>query len=1430
MTAPASDLHRTFVDLPSDPDTDSTVIEWRLALIGGVGIGWAQLLEADRVLIVSEAGAGKTHECKERQRLLWNKGEPAFYLELASLGAARLEDHFDFEEQERYTQWREGHFAHATFFLDSIDELMLTPVSFELALKRFSKALHGHLDRARVVLTSRPIAFDREVAVRLLPVSKPEMTLAPDEEFVRVVMRADKPSEKVKNRQTWRYVALAPLDERQQRQLARMQGLVDVDPLMAAIAHHHAHDYARRPLDFIELCADWRRVGRIRSHRDQIESNIEVKLRPREDREEPVALTPEQARNGAARLALAALLTRRFTLWRGRDADRATSDPVLDPAQVLLDWSQEQIDALLQRALFGFATYGRVRFHHRSAIEYLAAEQLRTLLKAGMPMATVRRLLFVRTPVGHDAVRPSMRAVAAWLAPTLDWVRDELLTIDPGVLLQHGDPSTLTTTMRAEALCRYVAAYGAGGWRGEPVPQLQVERFASAELAAVVRELWEAGVSNPEVSELLLSLIGAGPMPTLADIALAAVDDAAAQLHVRLQALISLCDLNDPDVPGIVDRLMSGHSSWPNGGLTSVIVHLFPRHLTSTQLLAGLAHIVTPPREVGGLTDLLPRSIEAAKLERSELAQLLRGLVRLIEPTCRWDTLRHAIDSNRSDLVPTLLATLAGLIPGPADDDVARAAAMAASLAAGNVHATEHLKQLATALDQASSELRQKVFWACDGWRQQWTPDRDAQPWLRLSNLLNDLPLRVEHLKDWPWISAGLVPEMRPQPDRQLLLELAFHLVRGLDGAANVLRTLEASVKDDATLVAQLASMIHAHEHPEPEPEWKRKQRKHEQAQRRKDAKIQSDWLANRRDVIQSPDSAFSPARIENTVWNLWEAMRRSMPAGASGWNRPFLERTFSPDVAHRMRDAMKAAWRKDRPTLRSERPANEHDRYFLRWRLGLAAIYAESEDQQWGTRLTSDEARLAVRYALLELNGLPAWLEPVAQLFPDAVEGVIGNELDLELRETGPSSSHSMLLQQMSEVPEAIRSPLLRRIRAWLSDAMSGSVPMDWASFNADRSVQALLDHGGPADHEWLKAYCLQALTAGASQSELVFWLPVLMRVEPDSAIEWMEKLASAEPPTTHGPVVQWLSALLRESGRDERVLSLVSADPQRVLRLLKIAYAHVRPEDDVVHTSAYSPDSRDNAERARSTLLTALLDAKGPAGWEAKRAFADSPLASHFRDRALTIASARMAEECDRPQFTERDVAELERQQDFAPKTRGDMASLLRHRLSDLDDRLKQDSTPRSLWPAITIERELRRAVARELELMSREVYKVTQESVTGDEKETDIRLSSTASPQEAVIELKLGNNGYTVKGLRDALEHQLVGRYLQPETRRVGCLMISLAADREWKQPETGAVMTFDDVIALLRNDAKALEQRLGYDAYLWIHPLDLRKPSA
>ena len=84
---------------------------------------------------------------------------------------------------------------------------------------------------------------------------------------------------------------------------------------------------------------------------------------------------------------------------------------------------------------------------------------------------------------------------------------------------------------------------------------------------------------------------------------------------------------------------------------------------------------------------------------------------------------------------------------------------------------------------------------------------------------------------------------------------------------------------------------------------------------------------------------------------------------------------------------------------------------------------------------------------------------------------------------------------------------------------------------------------------------------------------------------------------------------------------------------------------------------------------------------------------------------------------------------------------------------------------------------------------LYKVDQEAVTADEKETDIRLRSVVSEHEAIIELKLANsraNSRSARDLRDTIHDQLVTKYMAAETSRSGCLLVTLARDREVETP--------------------------------------------
>src|SRR5690606_35427834 len=239
----------------------------------------------------------------------------------------------------------------------------------------FAAAISGNLDRACIVLTTRPTPLDLELVRKVLPLPPAKEVFVPEELFANVAMTVKKAAVE-KSRPEWRFVALSPLDEQQMRLLANQARVDDIEALMTAVGQQNAHDFAKRPLDFLELCGDWNEHGRIREHRDQVDNSIFIKLRPRQDRQESAELAPAKAREGAARLALASVLSRRWTIWHSTDGDRSRGEPVLDPAKVLLNWPANVVTTLLERPLFGFATYGRVRFHNRSVTEFLAAERL----------------------------------------------------------------------------------------------------------------------------------------------------------------------------------------------------------------------------------------------------------------------------------------------------------------------------------------------------------------------------------------------------------------------------------------------------------------------------------------------------------------------------------------------------------------------------------------------------------------------------------------------------------------------------------------------------------------------------------------------------------------------------------------------------------------------------------------------------------------------------------------------------------------------------------------------------------------------------------------------------------------------------------------------------------------------------------------------
>jgi hypothetical protein len=1417
-------IERTFNGIPDGKISETDQQSFLIDLGWSRGTTWADLLQSRRVLIISEAGAGKTHECRMQAKRLWAAGEPAFFVELAALATEDLRSLLDADEEDRLDAWLASQSEDATFFLDSIDELKLTMGSFERALKRLKKCIGGQLHRARVVITTRPIPFDEQLVRSILPVPLAPSSDANEETFAKIAMREHREqldNSGINKSLDWRSVALMPLSDEQIVDFCRHQGVSDPDLLFEDLRRRNALEFARRPQDLIELCADWREHKRIRTHRDQVATNVRVKLLPREDRPEPAELSVDKAIEGASRLALAVQMTRRLTIRHSAASDVVDEEAALDPAIILSDWQPNERKALLERPLFGFASYGRVRFHHRSVAEYLAAERLIALRRHGMPFRALKRLLFAETK-GKTIVRPSKRAVAGWLALQEDGIFELLRDNEPTVLLDEGDPESLTQTQRNQALRAYAERYGLGGWRGLQVPDIQVHRFASNELAEEIDRIWRSGVENPDVREVLINLIAAGHIDTCADIVFDITQDIAATALERIIAIDALVALADERLGIISASIADADELWPDRVVRGAILRLFPKYMSVEQLCRTLRWIKQEKRNAGNLSWQLPRLITGASLEPPVLEELRDGLLALVSEGLKWRKEWPHITSDRRHLSGALAATCECGLDISQDDKWLHSGAIALRLHHRDHCDDEPIKSLRELMLNLKAVDNERLFWVENALLQSLHEIKD--PWRRFAEItIHDGPVQLRPDRDLTWVSEALGDRTRDADERAMLLEAAIRL-----SPKEHVEGIRPLIVDEPSFVQRLNDWLKPSKYDKEHRRGEKKQAERKKQEERRKAKNRASWVLFWREVADQPENAFSTKKSWNTAWNLWRTMSHvGEDSRSSGWNRRFIEEQFNQETADKLRRVLMKIWRDEFPTFPSERPEGEHNTFLVRWQLGLAAIYAEAEDPDWAAKLGDAEAELATRFAPIELNGLPQWLERLGDTYPNVVERTLGNELSWELNRPPGEYGHSGLLQGVCYASERVARLFLPRLESWLDsggDRITDADNVTGMTERVRKVTRVILKHGDATEIKRLQERALQILEQPLPFALRLVWMSTLIRIDPQEGIEQLANQIERVEPSERSDAVTWLASLFgdRQDGiglGDERFT------PQVLLRLLRLAYRHVRIQDDAYHEGSYSPDTRDDAEQARNNIVTALFNSNGEEGLAAKLEMAADPLCVHFKDRILAVAEESWAQEIDAEAFDEAQAVALDRRGEAPASTNEAMFAIMKDRLSDLDDLLLRDTSPREAWAGILDERVMRREIARELSHAANSTYTVDQEAVTADEKETDIRLRSILSKHEAVIELKLGD-GRSATDLRDTVEKQLVRKYMAAEYSKAGALLVTLAKDRQWKHPDEKRMIKADELLLLLTAEANRVQQALGGGTYIYVHLLDLR----
>jgi len=1394
------------------------------------GASWDELLRSQRILIVSEAGAGKTYECETKARELFARGEPAFFLSLESVASSGIAATLFGDEHTRFADWLASSSQLAYFFLDSIDELQLVHRSFKDALRRFAHDIRGALGRATVVITARPVPIDRQAFRDILPVPPPMQQKDSQDEFIRIAMDGPRKSTD-DGPPAIREVELLPLTGPQIIEFARSRGVENPEALLAAIDAKHAREFARKPQDLIELCDDWREHGGLRAHFEQIQSHVRARLAARPERREKAELPPAKVQIGAQRLALAVTLSRRLTIRysAGSDGDASGAAPI-DPRELLTDWGPNEVLTLLERPIFVEGGYGRVRFHHRSVIEYLAARQIHELIEAGLlAHSAACRMLFGFTGSNETILRPSMRPVAAWLALLRSDMFERVVKIEPDALLTQGDPESLTDLQRERALLGFVARYSKGQWRGLEVPNLQVARLAQLGLAGTVQSAWAAGVEAPEVRELLLRLVSAGHMQACADLVANVAVDASSSDRERFEALLALAALGDSRLAPMVDAIVTLAPGWSERLARWVGTMLYPEHVTEAQVVQLLARVRSERRDRGGFADSVARVIQKADLSQARLEALLPDVLRLARGGLSAVEEEFQEANGRLEMSSILRSLCLRLLDiGGVSKTLIEASVLARRSADASSGLGKGRTELSALLDSLPNGWRPQVFEADLACVESLGGDRSAR--YRLVRIVYEGALNYTLERDGPWVQAALADVQMSSERRVVLLHLAAHLYVIEGGLQDGEAALRGAVADSTALNDELNSIVASNQLSPEFLKRQEEQRKRQERQAKKRADERDAWARIRRELAEQPALALGPGRRDSTIWNLWLVLRKLGRNGDEGrWDRAFLTSQFGGDVTDRLRLALMAYWRGRRPTVRCERQRGQENTYLVVWSIGLMGIYAEAEDPLWATKLKRSEAELAARYALLELNCLPSWLGSLAKAHPMEVEDVVGAELFDELLDAGGDSGwHSMLLQSLRNGTQDVAQLLLPRLVGWL--AWSGLTLMQLPHSPSNEKklsqlVGVLLAHAGTEVKGPFGELAAAQVQAAGTGPYLLFWLPVLFSLAPLRGAESMLPVLAALPVEPSGAAVRIIGSLFNErtgSGSTEWASRLA---PAQLLRLTLEFHRHVRSEDDLVHDTVYSPGARDAAENGRRYIFDALMKASGPEALSAKLALAADPLFERLRDRIAALAQERLAAEIDSSAWTPTEVATLLSRKELSPKTTTDMAQLLVDRLDDLQELLLKDTGPRAGWASINDENTLRPMIARELEVASREAYTVDQEGVTADGKETDIRLRAVSGYQ-ATIELKVGEKGRSARELCDTIDDQLVKKYMAHRDARTGCLLVSVAdPGKYWLHPETSERIDRFGLQTLLQAKADEAQRRLGGEARVLARVLDL-----
>lgn len=1423
------ELNRTFHELRAVGKGDDSDVLGRFFATSS--LNWDKLVLQYRVVVLSEAGSGKTQEIRNTTRRLRAENRAAFFLRLEHV-VSDFEEAFEEGTFLEFTQWLQSG-DEGWLLLDSIDEARLrSPSDLERALRKISSRTRPAMQRAHIIITGRTTAWRPKTDLALFknqfPFSAPlrepaEATMSDDPDVVIVEEKSWE-----KNRPPFLIVALDELTSDQIRRFAEGKGVADVSGLLDAIERADAHTFTARPQDLSEVVGFWEDHRRIGTRLELMRNSIKRRLTERDqNRAEARPMDATRVRMGSVLVAGAATMAQEQAV---RVPDGAENREGLPVTSILPDWDEQDCSTLLNRPIFDEAIYGSVRFHHRSVREYLAAEWLGGLLAQESSRRTIEDLLF-REQYGIEVIIPTMRPILPWLILLDPGIRDRALRLAPELVFEGGDPAQLPLEMQRKLLEEICARLATDKTYRTNSDISAVQRFANPGLADDINALLATHGSDEDASWLLLRMIWQGQLKHCLPGAMQFALNRRTSKYTRIAAFRAVAAVGSgASLAQVRSTLLSERGVLRREWLAELLNETSPTTEAVNWLLRALAK-TPPPEEFSsdGLSEAVWQFVEKANADC--LVLLSEGMGRLlkrgplIERQFRKISQRyHWLAKPAALAVQRLIEQRHPAALSPSSLDVLR------RFGIGDDHSGFDLRGISLRL----AELVRT-----------WPALNEALFWFDVASARKALDkAKRERLDDWWRVSLGpslwawsmddierllgFVNAKRFLDDRLIALSLVFHLYQTNSRPAALRRKLWRTAKGTPEVESRLATLMRPSPQNAQMKAWKRNERRWKQrsaARENKRAKNNEDWrvyLRENIDRLRDPRLA-KPEHVSNAQHYLHYQLERQSNTHWQGCDWRSLIPKHGSEVAEAFRDGCVAYWRRNRPKLRSE-GAPSNTTYFSTI-FGLSGIGIEADETpNWPSELTEEDAELATRYALFELNGYPDWMQRLYTAFPDAVCRILLKEVRWELGNATPKGEMLYALHDVGWYGE------------WMWDRWAPILITELTKREpiTAKSLPQMLKvlHGSSLPDEKIRDLAEAKCGSVNDRDHLTHWYAAWVGVDPARAIPKLEEVLDSMPDNSGRLdfAMKFVTNLLGGRRSDYPAARSAYRTVPHLKALYLLMHKHIRQRDDIerANTGAYSPGLRDNAQDARDQLFNLLNEIPGKEAFLALMDISRAHPEPNSRPWFMRHARKKAEQDVESGSWSLEQFVDFNIHLERTPANNAQLFALVWLRLLDLKDQLEQgDSSIASILKTVTSETEVRKYIGDELRKGSGNRFAVPQEEELADATKPDIRIHGHGFDGPVPLELKLADN-WTGPHLFERMETQLCGDYLRdPRSKRGLFVLVYRGEKAKWRLPNSKNRVGFDSLVQVLQKHWGVISPRFSNIVDLHVLGIDLTK---